>query len=356
MRNTLGSGLVDYTVPTALVGIIVGLALYNMVTNNSILKFLSFSIDGDTDLKKQEININPMIKSESIKPGDLGGSSSNPVMQCKFSTCVIDYGDFILTGIPADFAEFTESAGTSGGSEVIVAIMNQLAAQLEADGDTDGAEKFQDLANITAFIAMIESQIENKAKGCIDKPDPKSCFQDEVLNNNYSGQVPESISDIITNFDYGATLLDLKYNSRVGLGRSIQNDNNALYLSDINKNPSYAFIDIFDSILNDPQIPAAMKDISVVLSQSVENLGFNHSTLSSQLYMSEVEAMETAEFDVVTGDQGTLQDFGSSTDMNILVEPQISLATQLTAALMCASGGNITSGDQCWGNLNQGGT
>ncbi|MEW5821544.1 MAG: hypothetical protein AB1782_15230 [Cyanobacteriota bacterium] len=48
-RKKVGSGLVDYILPTALVGLVLGLALYKIYDDKSLNKFIEGSMDANVD-------------------------------------------------------------------------------------------------------------------------------------------------------------------------------------------------------------------------------------------------------------------------------------------------------------------
>src|SRR3989339_1673680 len=52
----------------------------------------------------------------SYQPGDLNGSKNAPVTECNGDSCIIDYGDFILSGIPANFSD--ESISSRGNDDL----------------------------------------------------------------------------------------------------------------------------------------------------------------------------------------------------------------------------------------------
>jgi Flp pilus assembly pilin Flp len=63
-------------------------------------------------------------------------SPVNVKQQCKNGVCTLDFGDFVLNGIPQDFGSYIQTGGTSGGFDKIAASLQQIADSL-----TDPAEE-----------------------------------------------------------------------------------------------------------------------------------------------------------------------------------------------------------------------
>jgi len=64
----------------------------------------------------------PVIEASQVKdfpasgfaPGNMGGTPDKPVSICIDGYCNIDYGEFILYGIPENFQELVRPSGASG--------------------------------------------------------------------------------------------------------------------------------------------------------------------------------------------------------------------------------------------------
>jgi Flp pilus assembly pilin Flp len=110
-----------------------------------------------------------------VKAGDYGGTPDNPVQKCDGDNCNIDFGTFTLNNVPEDFNKYIESAGSAGGTDKLVALMKQIAAQLEATGNFEDAERIKRLASLGHNIALTERVTEqlivdcNNDKTCLEK-------------------------------------------------------------------------------------------------------------------------------------------------------------------------------------------
>ena len=157
-RHKDGSNLIEYVIPMALVGIIVGVGLYQIISSGVLRSFIISSnpITYDQSTKKAVISQN---KQEEKILYDTLPHNEEPIFTCAKGLCDIDFGDFILTGIPENFEEFVKTQGTAGGTEELIALLEQIAAQLEEKGDNDLAAEIRDLANLGHIIAQAEKKI-----------------------------------------------------------------------------------------------------------------------------------------------------------------------------------------------------
>ena len=83
MKKQKGS-IVDYAIPTLIVGAVFGLALYNIVSDGSLIKNIEASLFGTK--RGDKLIINPTGSSMTeVTPGSLGGTPNNPKMHplCK---------------------------------------------------------------------------------------------------------------------------------------------------------------------------------------------------------------------------------------------------------------------------------
>lgn len=58
--------------------------------------------------------------------GSLGGTRTNPVRACTNGMCQVDYGTFILNGIPDNFSEFVETSGPAAGTDTILSTLDSI--------------------------------------------------------------------------------------------------------------------------------------------------------------------------------------------------------------------------------------
>ncbi|MEW5821042.1 MAG: hypothetical protein AB1782_12695, partial [Cyanobacteriota bacterium] len=62
------------------------------------------------------INSSEKSKHKKLTTGTLKGSINAPVKKCSNGYCIIDFGDYIMTGIPENYNEVLETTGNSGAN------------------------------------------------------------------------------------------------------------------------------------------------------------------------------------------------------------------------------------------------
>ncbi|MGD9581889.1 MAG: hypothetical protein AB7V50_10990 [Vampirovibrionia bacterium] len=336
-RKNIGSALVDYMVPTAVIGLVLGMGLYYLVSEDKILNFSAASAKMDIKAGDQMAIVGNKVSTndmwDNFSAGSFDGTEENPVSNCQSGTCIIDYGDFILNGIPEDFNEYVQANGTSGGTDKLVSILNQMADQLEQKGKTSEADELRDLANLGAFIADTQENAENDANTCKNTTSTSDeramCLESAMLDLN-GIPLPDNISDILTTFNTGGSGHDLSLisSSVVGDAKYTQVTNPTTF--DIFKTefPAYAMVDVFESIKNNPNIPSSMKDVAEEVYRGIDTLSldFRLGVENSITYPS--SEFTEQDYDPVTGTQ-----VGSVTGGTNLYNPTTSL-TDLISKLV----------------------
>ncbi|MEW5821254.1 MAG: hypothetical protein AB1782_13760 [Cyanobacteriota bacterium] len=147
-RNKIGNSFIQYAIIIILVALSV-VAIYFLLGENikDNLSFFSSSM-GKSAKAVSFTGIDGTVKS--FQPGDLSGTPDNPVSECNNNTCILDYGDYILDGIPANFSdESTSSRGTDQLTQVMGSMLNQLEAENDPPDD-----------NLTELIELIKQAIQ----------------------------------------------------------------------------------------------------------------------------------------------------------------------------------------------------
>lgn len=151
MRTIKGASLFQYIVIIALVALVVVPIYFNLGETivNKLKSFYSVMVDvnENADINTDPVKLN--IISQMVEAGDLAGTPEAPVMECAKDLCAIDYGTIVLNGVPADFNEIVETSGTAGGTEEILALLEQVAEQKAEDPEATPQE-IEDLNNLIA--------------------------------------------------------------------------------------------------------------------------------------------------------------------------------------------------------------
>ncbi|MEA2022288.1 MAG: hypothetical protein U9N08_07425, partial [Candidatus Caldatribacteriota bacterium] len=194
-KRQKGSALIDYMLPTALIGIVVGLGLYYMFSENLFTKFITASANMKVDLAKGQAVIGHFKEdSSSLVYYD------TPTQSCTEGTCIIDFGPFPLTGLPENFSEFIETSGSAGATDKLFAIAEQIADYLKDTGDLEGAKEFRELANLGHFMSDIQETVEDELKSCQSESDVVACFDNKYNDNSIDIALPANLNDVLPNY------------------------------------------------------------------------------------------------------------------------------------------------------------
>lgn len=166
LKSKKGSSLAQYAIVLAIIA--VGLVPVFIIMGDSIKQHLeNFNSSMEENNKTIENNQNgASIANEDVKPGDIGGSSVAPKIQCQNSSCVIDFGDYVINGIPGDFSEYIEGSGSAGGTEKLAAILQEIADNAPVDEETRNL--LQQLAQNGHGMAQIERGFHEDITKLID--------------------------------------------------------------------------------------------------------------------------------------------------------------------------------------------
>lgn len=79
-RRVKGSDLVDYIVPIATVGLVFGLALFQLASDGTMIKFIESSLHGGQVDEQGTLNFGLGVETMGSLAGLPGGDDENPVM------------------------------------------------------------------------------------------------------------------------------------------------------------------------------------------------------------------------------------------------------------------------------------
>ncbi|MGD9580678.1 MAG: hypothetical protein AB7V50_04855, partial [Vampirovibrionia bacterium] len=211
MKNK-GSALAQYGIIIVLVvlGAVVAYSLLGQTIVDQLTSFLNFQKNNNAQMAENYNNTGSSSTSTTTaEPGSLGGTSTSPVENCNAGSCTVDYGDFILSGIPENYKDFVEVQGTSGGTDKLVSLVNQMADQLEEDGKPAEAQELRNFANLLSFMSDIEESMVNNIGSCQTDSDPAGCYLSNIKSNTITS-VPSVLTDqgILTNYKETPTVAD----------------------------------------------------------------------------------------------------------------------------------------------------
>lgn len=131
--------------------------------------------------------------------GQFGGTPDKPVKKCDANLCSLDYGNFILKNIPVDFKEYVESHGTSGGTDKILAILDEFIKQLKQyDPANKNIFHLENLSNEGHKLANIEGILEDYGE---DWKNYAISSEEYESFKTYKNMLPSMVSGYQVNFD-----------------------------------------------------------------------------------------------------------------------------------------------------------
>ena len=343
MLRSKGSSLIDYILPTAIVGIILGLSLYTLYSSGSLGGFMSASMDMKVDMN----NGVAVIGEHSLLSKSLGGTEAAPVKQCSFGVCIIDGGKLILTNIP-DSSSFIETAGSAGGTKKMADLISQIAGQIIDDPTTpeDEQKDLQTLANLGHFIAAYEQKIEDVIKDCNAQSDPKTCMQSNFWTGKtpISIDLPDNLKDVLTDYSQSSTNFGTQSNVFIDMGlaaKSCVKGTSCLSA----KEPNDAFFYYYDKVMSSSSSsysPAAKNSVTELF-QDIALLGYN---MSLQIDNAAGGAATGGGYDPLTGEFVSVT-YPKINDLSEILHPKTSVGSNLDSAIMCAVGGKPDDGYSC---------
>lgn len=288
---------------------------------------------------------------KALTTGPLGGTPQQPVAKCNAGSCDIDYGDMVLTGIPENFGSFVESSGTSGGTEKLISLLEQIATDLENKGDSAGAQEFRDLANLSHFSAQMQRDIDQKAESCASTGNPMGCMQSYLVSQSAASSVPANISSLIPGFYTGEYLCNVSAFASLGYQRNGAEVRwpNSGYENRSTQNA--ASIKILDRILDAPDTKYSqnLKNITTALMQNIDNLAVRQQGMVSGIEAPHNFAANefSKQYDIITGQPTGSITYTTPAQLEDLYHPSTAQGTDLTSILTCVAGKNFDSGRAC---------
>lgn len=171
--SSKGANLIEYVIPLALVGVVVGLGMFYLFSSGTLANFLKGSMgahdNGEKVVLDKNVNETTIISEQQKAYTGSGGSEKDPQAKCSGNSCSIDFGSYTLSGIPADFTEYIESAATSGGTKKLAELLKQIADN--ANIDEESKNLIKQLAEKGHGLATIEENAESEAHYYRDFPD-----------------------------------------------------------------------------------------------------------------------------------------------------------------------------------------
>lgn len=375
MKKIKGSALVDYIIPTLVIGVIAGSGVYSLHSSGVLKNFIGASLNinfgsdgkgvvGKTTASSDAIaTITPPkgFDMTTVKAGDLGGTPEQPIKSCIGNSCAIDFGELILTDVPENFGAFVETNGSSGGTEQLTAMLLQIADQID-DPSTpvDEAADLRDLANLGHFVAANIYENEDYLEKNIDSVSLSGIF---LEYQNLSATYPVNLTGVINNTNLNIAELipgALEGPSAKTLGeiRALKNEGSVLYSMHTDDHPLYAMIEKYDAIKknSDPKYTDTVKAITEQLFLDLDRVIFDYQD-RNQAYISQpmfppehkspISGLKTGETPIYTLKNPDGTEKSDSQLAKEIIHPQSSIFTDIDSALICTTGKFDDTGTAC---------
>lgn len=348
-KKNSGVSLFQYIIIISLIGLGVFIAYSTM---GDLIKNIFSSYNSGYDSMNKSIT-NNLPPEPPITPGSLGGTAALPVKKCDAQGCDIDFGDFVLNGIPEDFGTFINSSGAAGGTEQLSDLLEQLATQMDdpATSEDEGIS-FREMANLGHLIGGIQKTFETNAESCVSDANPAGCYFNKT---SYSVNLPNipfdsGLSTVIPGFtsSQNYSFYDGEILTSISMGRQAKVQNGAWFNTEKASNPAFALVDKFDQIMNDPNVSANQKAVTEQIYRSLANIS------EEQLINRENVIGHTPNFnyriDSMSGADLQSINYSYAGALNDITHLQASSTTNVGSAIVCATGSNSDTGQNCYNN------
>lgn len=330
MGGNKGSNLIEYIIPVALIGIVVGMGLYFSIKEGYIKNFFVATANMEVEQGKATINKNeppPPLLLVNPHPGCYDGTPEKPVHQCANNSCVIDFGNFLMTDIPSDFNKFIETSGSAAGSDLISNILNQIGNNLEDEGLKEQSESIKKLASLGHNIATIQKELENIVVSCNgDANCVKSYNKKPMLKPD--GYDESFMSYKEYNYEESAFAGSIGY-AMGGYKRS---------------DLAIAFVNQYKSITDDSAIPDNIKNVITELYWSIGTIGEDFQ--NNYHYMSS-SALGNMINDPLTGEGKSIDRLDPGAGYENFSNYNASQVTHFDSSMICASANGREQNRQC---------
>lgn len=344
-RVCKGSALSEYAIVIALIAIpvIAGFFyvgktivanlqnLYNGLQGSSQQAFISSSnATGETSA-----NPRSAISTET---------GSNVSVVNNNGSLTIDFGKYVLAGIPEDFQKEVITSGTGRGTELLATLMMQLSDQLKEEGLTEQAEEVKKLAVTGHNIAGMEKLLEEKVKQG-DCGEDRQCYVDFAESN----PIPPNFDTTYTPFN-GCD--EVTFAGRLGNARFCTDNPSDTKCQEIivpRMSQAMFYIQTFDKVLADPKISHEAKGLIQELTWSIGALGEEFYAASA--YVADTNPIPEVDYrDTLTAEVSTFMqpgDGSAQAGLDNFINNKASTLTNLDASLICASANYQDTGVSC---------
>jgi Flp pilus assembly pilin Flp len=331
-----GNSLTQYAIIIALIALL--LVPVFLILGQNIVNYFAGLDKGLGERKNDHSTVsNDQLPANmtNMAGGSLGGTPDKPVEKCQDNECVIDFGEFVLSGVPENFSDYVRTSGNSGGTKKLVQLLYQMADQLAETGDTDNSLEIKKLATLGHNIALLENEVEKRVIACDrDQTCVQNLLKEVILK-------PDGYDESYYEFNPNLSYNYMSVMVSAGSVLAYKMDGSSVYEETLkNNSPAALFLEQFES-LKASNISEANKAVIEVLYREIGYLGeivefglFNSSGKTGTHYT-----------DAVSGESIPYPEIESPFD--VFYDYQPVALTHFDSALICATGKYTDSGVKC---------
>lgn len=349
----------------ALVSLVVGMGMFYIFTGGKILTYLASSANMTTKKAEGSLTMGDGASGSATQPaplinaapGSLGGTPSKPVEACNNGKCTVDFGDFVINGVPDNFGNFVETTGAAGTTDKLASVMDQLLKQMESGNNnlceknvpiTDCTKEYQKLSNMVHLTADMTKFTENLAKGSPDK---------QSFSNKYFGKTlgdlgytpPADLQNVFPGLATNNTPAGIfAFNNDIGFQRYNKATYGGNQPDPTTSNLGRAIVDQYDLIMNSPNYSSTLKDITKKLYSDIGDLTYNTGSIFNATSQGgSGGSCGYQYYDPVTGQKGQVIDFSVPSDLTPMLNPDMSSHVNNNGSFICSTGLHSDTGSYC---------
>lgn len=178
-RTIKGASLAQYAIIIALIAIVL-VPVFYLFGQNIISSFTGLQ-QGLSEQETPSINTASTTSSTTTSstttptttstPSTITDASpANPVKECSGGLCTIDFGDYVLSGIPEDINDFVQSTGSSGTSKTLLKALESIIANSDSIQTNADIDLLKKIAKQGHDIADNQKEVEVRAKEMLADP------------------------------------------------------------------------------------------------------------------------------------------------------------------------------------------
>jgi hypothetical protein len=317
-QSCSGQSLTEYGLVGALVLVacIGGIAILGNSLRDSFASMITAPPAKPIAVASSPVSSIPASPSAPVLPSSVSSATlvSPNTLQIKLAD-----GSTLNMNIPVDVAKSIQTIGANGTTQLLASSLEELAAQLKAEGKVDqtGSDAILKLANLAHRIASIESVVEGamaKAGG-----DRQAALNMPVV---FDGKSYAKVTDLTATIQTGSQLSDGSYN----FGPQTKE-----------------FYDAFSAlwsagVMNDPKVAGIID----VYTHEIANLADGNRVVMTQMANSygtpDAYRTQLANY---------MNSIGYNNTASKLSEKTGSAVTHVDSAAICTAGGRTDSGTNC---------